>query len=756
MESAAKNISLELQKPLSKEEQERREILRQYRKLIEVWHTRKTTQDRWEVRKAFKVAAEAHKDMRRKSGEPFIFHPIAVATIVAGEIGLGKTSIIAALLHDTVEDTDLTLEDIEGMFGSKVARIIDGLTKIEGISETTSTSAQAATIKKVLLTLSDDIRVILIKLADRLHNMRTLESMPHLKQLKISSETIYIYAPLAYRLGLYKIKTELEELSFKYSHPDVYRQITQEIETYRPQLLQRFEHFKKPLEEHFKKHHKDIEIRLREKSAYSLWHNMKVKEVDFKDIYLTPVVEIIVETPPETEKFECWSAYASLTNVYKTNVKKLEDLISQPKANGYSAIHTTVMSPEGYWVDVQIRSRRMDEIAQKGYTAYIKHKGNEADNDAGLKMWLTRTKELLWNTEDDAIPFIDAFKNDLFSDEIYVFTPKGDLITLPQGATVLDFAFAIHTDLGYKSIGANVNHKLVSVDHKLQTGDQVEIITSKKQQPSEKQLDFVVTTRAKTWIKKALRAQRKAYSKEGAAIFDNICKELKADTKKCDVKSIYERLNIKDPIDFYYFLAIGKIGLKEIKSLLYPQEKKSIWKNMIPYILPGNFSFTKRTPVSKSKPGKENLLLEGTVTQDELDYIVASCCNPIPQDDVVSIKKPGSPVEIHRTDCNEAIKLMSQYGKSVAAPSWGKEENIYFLAGIKLVARNEKGLIKQISTIISDEFQVNIRKFDLETIGEMVTAEILIYVKDLKMFNRIMKRLKKIDPVIKVTRMEKF
>ena len=755
MKNPVENINPASAKTFSREEEERLEILRQYKKLIEVWHTRKTTKDRWEVRKAFKVAAEAHKDMRRKSGEPFIFHPIAVATIVAAEIGLGKTSIIAALLHDTVEDTDLTLEDIEGMFGSKVARIIDGLTKIEGIPETTSTSAQAATIKKVLLTLSDDIRVILIKLADRLHNMRTLESMPHLKQLKISSETLYIYAPLAYRLGLYKIKTELEELSFKYSHPDIYKQIKQDIEVNRPELNRRFENFKKTLQTHFEKQNKNIEIRLREKSAYSLWRNMKIKEMAFKDIYLTPVVEIIIETPPETEKYECWSAYALLTNVYKTNIKKLEDLISQPKANGYSAIHTTFMSPDGYWVDVQIRSKRMDEIAQKGYTAYIKHKGAETDHDEGLKQWLERTKDLLWNTEEEAIPFIDAFKNDLFSDEIYVFTPKGDLITLPSGATVLDFAFAIHTDLGYKSIGANVNHKLVSVDHKLQTGDQVEIITSKKQQPSEKQLEFVVTTRAKTWIKKAVRAQRKKYNKEGIAVFENICKELKADYKKCDVKSICERLHIKDTVDFYYFLATGKIGVKEIKTLLFPQEKKSIWKNMFPYILPGNFSLTKKNN-GKEQREKENLLLEGDTSHDELDYIVASCCNPIPHDDVVSIKKPGSPIEIHRTDCNEAIKLMSQYGRNVTMPSWDKGENVYFLAGIKLVSKNEKGLIKRISTIIADEFELNIRKFDLETIREMVTAEILIYVKDLKMLNSVIKRLKKIQPVIKAVRMEKF
>ena len=741
-------------KVVSKEEEERREILRQYRRLIEVWHTKKTTRDRWEVRKAFKVAAEAHKDMRRKSGEPFIFHPIAVATITAGEIGLGKTSIISALLHDTVEDTDITLEDIEGMFGKKVARIIDGLTKIEGISETTSTSAQAETIKKVLLTLSDDVRVILIKLADRLHNMRTLESMPRLKQLKIASETIFIYAPLAHRLGLYNLKTELEELSFKYSNPDVYKRILKDIEEYRPELLRRFENFKKPLEEHFKTLGKEVTIRLREKSAYSIWRNMKEKDMEFTDVYLTPVVEFILETQSESEKLECWSVYASLTNIYKSNSKKLVDMISQPKANGYSAIHTTVMNPGGFWVDVQIRSRRMDEIAQKGYTAYIKHKGSETDED-GLNRWLTRTKELLWHTDDDAIPFIDAFKNDLFSDDIYVFTPKGDIITLPSRSTVLDFAYFIHTDLGYKSIGAKVNHKLVSVDHRLQTGDQVEIITSKKQKPSEKQLQFVVTSRAKNWIKKAIKAERRKLSPEGAKLFEGICKELKADNKFCDVKALCERFNITDVIDLYYYIATGKIGIKEIKSILFPQEKKSIWKNMIPYILPGNFSFSKKS-TNKSGKDKENIVMEKGVSSDDINYVVAPCCNPIPEDDVVSIKKPGHPIEIHRTDCNEAIKLMSQYGRSVSNPDWGKGDDLWFLAGIKITARNEKGLIKKISTVLSDDFKVNISKFYLETIGEMVEAQVLFYVKNLTMLNSIIKKIRKRGPVIKVTRLEQF
>jgi GTP pyrophosphokinase len=736
---------------ISKEEQERRAILRQYRRLIEVWNTEKTVQAQWEVRKAFRIAAEAHKDMRRKSGEPFIFHPIAVATITAAEIGLGKTSIISALLHDTVEDTDMTLEDIENMFGSKVAQIINGLTKIEGISETSTTSSQSETIKKVLLTLSDDVRVILIKIADRLHNMRTLDSMPRLKQLKIASETMFIYAPLAHRLGLYNIKVELEELSFKFSKPDVFNQIKHNISKQRPKLLRRYDVFKAPIEKYFKNINKKVEIRLREKSAYSLWRNMKENDMEFRDIYLTPTIEIIADTHQDTEILECWSVYASLTKIYKSNSSRLVDILSQPKANGYAAIHTTFMSPGGYWVNVQIRSRRMDEIAKRGYAAYWKYK--DKNDDDGLESWLERTKEVLLNSDEDAIPFIDSFRRDLFSEEIYVYTPKGEIITLPSGSTVLDFAYAIHTQVGHKSIGAKVNHKLVSVDHKLSTGDQVEVLTSKKHKPSEKQLQFVVTTRAKSNIKKAIRSERRKYEKEGKRFLENICKELKGDYKLCDLKVLCSRFNVYDPIDFYYYLATGKIGIKDIKNILSPQIKKTTWYNKIPFMLPGSFSFSKK---SSNKNIINEDISKNTEPVTEINYVVASCCNPIPNDDVVSIKQPGKPLEIHRTECSEAIKLMSQYGKRVSNPDWGKGDNLAFLTGIKVNAKNEKGLIKELSTIISDEFNINIHKFNLETIGEMIQADIQLYVKNLDMLNKLLKRIKKMKPVINAVRLNKF
>ena len=736
--------------PISKEEEERKQILRSYRRLIEVWHTRKETQDRWEVRKAFRVAADAHKDMRRKSGEPFIFHPIAVATIAAGELGLGRTSIIAALLHDTVEDTELTLEEVEAMFGEKVARIIDGLTKIEGISETPSTTAQAETLKKILLTLSDDIRVILVKLADRLHNMRTLESMPYLKQLKVASETRFIYAPLANRLGLYEMKTELEELSFKYSNPDTYKHITQQIEQNRETLLHRYEVFKKPIEEFYKQTEEKVTIRLREKTAFSIWKNMNEKELMFEDIFLTPTVEIIVHTKPEQEKYVCWNTYASLTSIFKTNNNKLQDLIAQPKANGYSAIHTTVMIPGGNWVNVQIRSQRMEEIATKGYAAYWKYK-DQFDQE-GLDKWLLRTKEILKEAEQDAIPFIDDFKMNLFSDEIYVFTPKGDMITLPLGATVLDFAYAIHTDLGNKCIGANVNHKLKGVDYRLQTGDQVEVIISKKNKPTKKRLEFVVTTRAINNIKLAIKTERRKYKKEGEQKFKDICEHLKAEEQQCSLGKLLEKLTIASDVDFFYYVATGKIGEKEIKEVIFGNERKSSWLRF-PSIFTGNLPFTKKTSEAKEEENDEE---QKTVDSKNINFKVSACCNPIPGDDVVSILIPGKPVEIHRTNCETAIKLMSQYGKKITSPDWNQDSEVTFLASFKLNAVNRVGLIKSITTIIADDFNLNIRKFDLETVGEMVEAIVFVYVENRQVLEKLMKSLKKISGVIKVSRIEKF
>ncbi len=738
-------------KTISVEEQERREILRRYKHLIEVWHTRKETQDRWEVRKAFRVAADAHKDMRRKSGEPFIFHPLEVATIAAGNLGLGRTSIIAALLHDTVEDTDLTLEDVEGMFGEKVARIIDGLTKIEGISETAYSTNQSETLKKVLLTMSDDVRVILVKLADRLHNMRTLDAMPRLKKLKIASETRYIYAPLANSLGLYDIKSELEELSFKHSNPDYYRQINHQISQYKPELEKRFETFKKPVEEYFSGS-QNVEIQLRNKTAFSIWKNMNEKELAFEDVFLTPTVKLIAESKPEQEKVACWTIYAAITNIYKTNNNKLLDMISQPKTNGYSAIHTSVMIPGGDWVNVQILSKRMDEIATRGYPAYWKYR--DKNDQEGLEKWLIRTRELLKEANDEAIPFIDVFRKNLFTEEIIVFTPTGDLISLPKGATVLDFAYAIHTDLGNKCIGANVNRKLKSFDYELSAGDQVEIINSKLDKVNEKWLDMVVSARAKALIKKAVKAERKKHRKEGEEKFEKICKQLKAEHPQCNIESLLDKLNISGKTDFFYLLAVDKIGLKEIKEALFGTPSKSGWR-FIPSILTNNLPFGKKTATIEKSFSEDNLYFEEDGIRDNVEFVIPSCCIPIPGDDVVSISRPDKPMEIHRTNCQVAIQYMSQYGKKITNPDWGKNIGLHFLTGIKLVSENKKGLVRTITGVISDEYNLSIRSLDLITIGELVESQIYLYVKDVTELKNLMKSLRKIKEVIKVNRIEK-
>ncbi len=740
-------------KTVSAEEQERKEILRHYRRLIEVWHTRKDTRDRWEVRKAFRIAADAHKDMRRKSGEPFILHPIEVATIAAGELGLGRTSIIAALLHDTVEDTDITLEEVERMFGEKVARIIDGLTKIEGISESASSTAQAETLKKVLLTLSDDVRVILIKLADRLHNMRTLDAMPHLKQLKVASETRYIYAPLANRLGLYKMKSELEDLSFRYLNPDTYKQIKHKIGQQKSELEKRYEVFRKPLEQFYSHSGNQAEIRLREKSVYSIWKNMSEKELEFEDIYLTPTVEIIVDAEPEQEKYVCWNTYAALTNIFQSNNSKLQDMISQPKANGYSAIHATVMIPGGHWVNVQIRSHRMEQIATKGYAAYWKYKDQYDENE--LDKWLVRTRELLMEADKDAIPFIDDFQKNLFTDEIYVFTPVGDVITLPVNATVLDFAYAIHSDLGNTSIGANVNRKLVGVDYKLSTGDQVEIIASKKNKPTEKRLEYVVTPKAKNNIKLAIKNERRKYRKQGEEKFKEICAQLKAEQQQCSTNQILEKLKLNSDTDFYYFLATDKLTIKEIKEAVLGHERKSSWLRF-PNIFSGSLPFTKKSTDTAAGKSDKNQITVKNNDKIEVDFVVSSCCNPIPGDDVVSITRPGKQVEIHRTHCETAIKYMSQYGKKITSPTWGNNSELLFLAGFKLTAENRIGMIKTITTIISDEYSLNIRKFELETLGEMIEASVFLYVNNKEVLMKLMKSLKKIKEVIRINRIEKF
>ncbi|GMT46003.1 MAG: RelA/SpoT family protein [bacterium] len=729
-------------------EEERQEILRQYRHLIEAWTTRKETKDLWDVRKAFRMAADAHKDMRRKSGEPFILHPLAVATIAAGEMGLGRTSIISALLHDTVEDTDLTLEDVEKMFGPKVSRIIDGLTKIDEISDSNST-AQSATLKKIIFTLSDDMRVILVKLADRLHNMRTMNIMAHDKQLRIASETLYIYAPLAYRLGFFSIKSELEELSFKYSQPELYEDIKHEIELSRSGRNAYLNEFMVPIRTSLKQKGLKFQLLINEKTTYSVWQKMRRLELPFAQIYNSFSLDIIVDTETQNESLECWAVYSALSAIYKPNNKRLLDWMSTPKANGYEAIHTTVMGPQGRWVAVHIRSKRMQEIAQKGYAAYLKYK-TISSSPGSLDVWLNKTRELLLENDNDeeSISFIDDFKQNLFSDEIYLFTPKGDMITLPKKATVLDFAYAIHSDLGNRAIGANVNRRVVTIDHKLRSGDQVEVITSKIMEPQEDWFKIVVTARAKTKIKTALKNKRKVYKKEGEQKLKAIFEQLKIEYNGQNVQQVMKESRVSGTIDFYYFLAIGKIGPEEIKRSLIPYEDRTGWLRRslrIPFI-------GKQARSALPETDNPSELSQPAIPGNLKEHVIPGCCHPIPGDNVIVLQLPDGRTEVHRTDCEKAIQLMSVYGRNILKSKWKPQEGKAYLASIHITAKNIPGLLNMVTDVISIKFHLDTDAINMRSHEGLVLMDIKIFVPSVAILKKLMGNLSKTDHIIKVVR----
>lgn len=734
----------------SVEAQEKQEILRKYRHLIEVWTTRKTTKDQWDVRRAFRMAAEAHKDMRRKSGEPFILHPIAVATIAAEEIGLGRTSILAALLHDTVEDTDISLEDVEKMFGNKVSKIIDGLTKIDEISDSNST-AQSATLKKVILTLSDDVRVILVKLADRLHNMRTMDVMAREKQLRIASETLFIYAPLANRLGLFSMKSELEDLSFKYSQPDIYQEISDKMDNIRQEMTNYLLAFIEPIKKILKEKKLNAELQINEKTAYSVWKKMYRTELPFEEIYNTFSINIIVENGNLDESLQCWAVYSVVASVYKPNNKKLRDWMSTPKANGYEAIHTTVMGMEGHWVDIHIRTKRMDDIARKGYAAYLKYKGDNLETGS-LDRWLKKTKELLMESdEEESISFVSDFKQELFSDEIYVFTPKGEMITLPKGATVLDFAYAIHTDLGNQAIGANLNRRLVSIDHKLLSGDQIEIITSKVQEPTDEWYHNVVTARAKAKIKSTLKNKRKRFKAKGEEKLKLIFDKLGLEYNQRNLQLLQKDCKVKTPIDFFYFLATDKIGINEVREAMH-LEDSSAWSR----IKRLSFPFLSRSEKKESISGKKKIPNAPLENEGYNDFIISKCCNPIPGDDVMALQIPGEPVQIHRIDCEEAVRLMSVYGRNIVKGRWKQPEGYTYLAGIQIKARDVVGLLNKITDLISVQHQLNMHSISMTNKEGLVNIVIKIYIDSTETLKKIIQQLNKISEIIKADRTTKI
>lgn len=726
-------------------EAERKEILNRYKALIQACKRRLEKGDKEMIRKAFEVAVESHKEMRRKSGEPYIYHPIAVAQICAEEIGLGATAIVCALLHDTVEDTDLTLEDIKGLFGPKVAAIIDGLTKISGVIDQSS-SIQAENFRKVLLTMAEDIRVILIKLADRLHNMRTLEHMKRDKQMKIASETLYLYAPLAHRLGLNAIKSELEDLSLKYTDEESYIDIANKLAETEPERKKFIQKFIEPLQEILQEQGFKFKMFGRPKSIYSIYNKIKNKGVTFEEIYDLFAIRIVIDTPLELEKSDCWKVYSIITDFYHPSPDRLRDWISTPKSNGYESLHTTVMGPEGKWVEVQIRTVRMDELAEKGYAAHWKYKESAAEKENQLEGWLKKIREMLENPDANALEFLDDFKLNLFSDEIFVFTPKGDMKTLPSGATALDFAFDIHTKIGEHCIGAKVNHKLVPLSYEIKSGDQIEILTSNKQTPKEDWISYVITARAKSKIKNALKEQRKKIAEEGKEVLEKKFYKCKLDFTLQNVNDFCKFLHLPNSLELFYRAALGNVDVKEIKEFIKYKEHPEKASAKKP-------ETKKIEQLVSSARGSSDMLVIGDDLQ-KLDYKLSPCCNPIPGDDVFGFISVGEGIKIHRVNCPNAVKLLSNYAYRVVKAKWMNEHLISFLAGIRIVGTDELGIVNNITKVISNENNINMRSISFDTDDGIFEGTIMVYVHDTKHLNHLIEKLKKVKGVNNVIRID--
>ena len=729
-------------------EQEKKEIIRRYRKLLRHAKPILKDDDAKVIKRAFKMSQEAHKNMRRRSGEPYIFHPLEVAQICVEEIGLGTTSIVSALLHDVVEDTELEIEDIERHFGKKVARIIDGLTKISGAFDY-GTSQQAENFRKMLLTLSDDVRVILVKLADRLHNMRTLDSMPRHKQIRVSSETIYLYAPLAHRLGLYSIKSELEDLYLKYSEPEKYKEIVDKISTSKGARDRFVRNFINPIQKELNKRSFSFTIKGRPKSIFSVWNKMTSQEIPFEKVYDLFAIRIILDLPHEMEKAGCWQVYSIVTDYYQPNPDRLRDWISTPKSNGYESLHTTVMSKTGTWVEVQIRTQRMDEIAEKGYAAHWKYKGTESGSaESGLEAWISRVREILEHENVSAIEFVDDFKHSLFNEEIFVFTPKGELKKLPGNATALDFAFEIHSEIGTKCIGAKVNQKLVPINHKLKTGDQVEILTSNKQKPNEGWLKFVVTSKGRTRIKDELKEQKKSAATEGKEIVRRKLKQAKLELNSENLDRLLNKYNLRSALDFYYLVGKGKIDPKDIKKLKEPEEKQ---KKHPTQRIQDTESFQRK--IKEITGEKRDLLLIGE-DMDIVDYSLSPCCNPIPGDDVFGFVSTHEGIKIHRVSCPNATELLSKHGHRVVKAKWASQTEVSFLAGLRIRGTDRVGMMNDVTRIISNELKVNMRSVSIESDNGIFEGSIQLYIQDTHHLEILARKLEAIDGIEEVARFD--
>lgn len=730
---------------------EQRLIQDYYDNLLKACDRKVSDEGKVRINKAFEFANSAHAGVKRKSGEPYIIHPIAVATIVVDEIGLSATSIISALLHDVVEDTDYTLEDISNLFGEKVASIVDGLTKLTDEFTPNQDSKQANNFRKMLMTLSDDVRVILIKIADRLHNMRTLDSMAPNKQLKIAAETLYIFSPLAHRLGLYAIKSELEDLSLKYKHPDSFNQIQFRLHNQREKRDYLVTEFIRPIEEQLKIEGVDFTITERLKSIYSIWNKMQTKGVSFDEVYDLLAVRIVfVPDPNVSEKRQCFDILSLVTDIYKPKPDRIRDWITIPKANGYEALHITVMGPQGKWVEIQIRTQRMDEIAERGFAAHYKYKNiNDVENE--LDKWLQKIKEMLQNPESDALEFLDEFKMNLFASEIIVFTPKGRMVTLPKNATVLDFAYEIHTELGNHCIGAKINHKLVPISHVLLSGDQVEILSSKTQTPQLNWLNFLISAKAKAKVKQSFKLDRKKHIDQGRQIIEDQLAKLKIAPSSDTLKKLTSYYNLTNKEQLYAQVGMGFLELDNLAEVLQTRRENKLakfWK----------LKFSTKKEVVSDTPDKIDKKIPYILKEDpeQLNYTLAKCCNPIPGDDVVGYVSGAEHIIIHKRNCPEALKMMSQQGDSIITAEWTKFKKLSYLSRIKLSGFDRVGVVNEITTIISKHSNINMRTVHFDTHDGIFEGDLYLYIHSVQDLAELISRLMKIKGIDKIERIEKI
>ncbi|KAF2341477.1 RelA/SpoT family protein [Flavobacterium tistrianum] len=730
-------------------EKENKAIAQEYKELLRISYQTLSPTDKKLIRKAFDVAVDAHKDQRRKSGEAYIFHPIAVAKIVASEIGLGATSIAAALMHDVVEDTPMTVEDIERLFNPKVAQLVEGLTKISLVQKDLNASMQAENFRKMILTLNDDVRVILIKLADRLHNMQTMDSMAEYKQTKIASETLYIYAPLAHRLGLYNIKTKLEDLGLKYTEPAVYEDIVSKIRETKEEQDAYIKDISDVLKKSLDNEGVDYIIKGRPKSIYSIRRKMRAQNVTFDEVYDKFALRIVYKADPHEEKFIAWKIYSIVTDHYRPSPSRLRDWISSPKSTGYEALHITVMGPKGRWVEVQVRSERMDEIAEKGYAAHYKYKNNGATEESGLDTWLNLLREALENPETNAVDFVEDFKMNLYSKEIFVFTPKGEIKSLPKGATSLDFAFSIHSEIGIKTRGTRVNGRLVPLNYELKSGDQVEVITSPNQKPTVNWLEYVTTSRAKNKIKNVLNENTKKIAEEGKELLVRKLKHLKVTFNEQVTNELVNFFKLKTSLDLFYRVGIGAIENQQLKD--YAAQKSNSFINFFK----NKIKRTKDTadedihkPVISSN---YDMLVFGT-EHDKLDYKLSQCCNPIPGDDVFGFVTINEGIKVHKKDCPNAIGMQSNYAYRIMSAKWIDSSQEEFKAIINITGMDVLGLTNQLTKVISNNMSVNIQSISLSTDAGIFHGQVAVIVKNNTILKKMISAIKKIDGVDKVTR----